>query len=203
MCDLFYFQECVVVASYTDDTTSYSANKTNDLVIKEIDHFSEVLSQWFDFNYMKTNTGKIHVPSSGNDNVSANIGDNTIISENKTELLGIMSDSKLSFVDYISNLCKKASQRLTALARVTTYMCLEKRKTVMKAFVTSQFGYCPLVFMSHSRALNNKINFLQEKTLKLTYGAKSSLFISTIENMQALATKMFKVKNNIRLEIMK
>ena len=73
----------------------------------------------------------------------------------------------------------------------------------MKAFVTSQFGYCPLVFMSHSRALNNKINFVQEKTLKLTYGAKSSLFISTIENMQALATKMFKVKNNIRLEIMK
>ena len=82
-------------------------------------------------------------------------------------------------------------------------MCLEKRKTVMKAFVTSQFGYCPLVFMSHSRALNNKINFLQEKTLKLTYGAKSSLFLSIIENMQALATEMFKVKNNIRLEIMK
>ena len=109
MCDLFYFQECVVVASYTDDTTPYSANKTNDLVIKEIDHFSEVLFQWFDFNYMKTNTGKIHVLSSGNDNVSANIDDNTIISENKTELLGIMSDSKLSFVDYISNLCKKAS----------------------------------------------------------------------------------------------
>ena len=38
-CDLFYFLEGVAVASYADDTTSYSANKTNGLVIKEIEHF--------------------------------------------------------------------------------------------------------------------------------------------------------------------
>ena len=50
LCGLFYFLEGVVVASYADDTTPYSANKTNDLVIKEREHFSEVLFQWFDFN---------------------------------------------------------------------------------------------------------------------------------------------------------
>ena len=42
LCDLFYFLEGVAVASYADDTTPYTANKTNDLVIKEIEHFSEV-----------------------------------------------------------------------------------------------------------------------------------------------------------------
>ena len=36
LCDKFYFLEGVTVASYADDTTLYSANKTNDLVIKEI-----------------------------------------------------------------------------------------------------------------------------------------------------------------------
>ena len=41
--DLFYFLEGVTVASYADDVTPYKANKTNDLVIKEIEHFSEVL----------------------------------------------------------------------------------------------------------------------------------------------------------------
>ena len=40
---------------------------------------------------------------SGNDNVSANIDDHTIISENKNELLGIILDSKLSFEDHIRN----------------------------------------------------------------------------------------------------
>ena len=160
LCDLFYFLEGVAVASYADDTTPYTANKTNDLVIKEIEHFSEVLFKWFDFNYMKINSGKSHILFSGNDNVSANIDNHTIISENKNELLGIILDSKLSFEDHINNLCKKASQKLNALARIAPYMCLEKRKTVMKAYIVSQFGFCPLVWMFHSRSLNNKINSL-------------------------------------------
>ena len=85
LCDLLFFLEGVAEVSYADDTTPYSANKTNDLVIKEIEHFSEVLFKWFDFNYMKINSGKSHILLSRNDNVSANIDDHTIISENKNE----------------------------------------------------------------------------------------------------------------------
>ena len=61
---------------------------------------------------MKIDSGKSHILFSGNDNVSANINDYTIISENKNEQLGIMLDSKLSFEDHINNLCKKPSQKL-------------------------------------------------------------------------------------------
>ena len=87
---------------------------------------------------------------SRNDNLSANIYNHTIISKNKNEPLGIILDSKLYLGDHINNLCKKASQKLNALVRIAPYMCLEKRKTVMKAYVASQFGYCPLVWMFHS-----------------------------------------------------
>ena len=67
LCDLLYFLEGFAVVSYADDTTPYSTNKTNDLVIKKIKHFSEVIFQWFDFNYMKINSGKSHALFSGND----------------------------------------------------------------------------------------------------------------------------------------
>ena len=77
---------------------------------------------------MKINSGKSHIMFSRNNNVSANIDDNTIISENKTELVGIIRDSKLSFEDHINNICKKASQKLNALSRVAPYTCLEKGK---------------------------------------------------------------------------
>ena len=147
LCDLFYFFEGVAVASYVDNTTPYSVNKTNDLIIE---HFSEVLFKWFDFNYMKISGGKSHLLFSGHDNVSANIDRHTIISENKNELLGIILNSKLSFEDHINNLCQKASQKLNTLARVAPYMCLEIRKTVMKAYIKSQFGYWPLFWMFHS-----------------------------------------------------
>ena len=70
-----YFLEDVAVASHADDSTRYNANKTNDLVIKEIEHFSDVLFKWFDFNYMKIDREKNQMLFSGNYNVSANIDD--------------------------------------------------------------------------------------------------------------------------------
>ena len=115
------------------------------MIIREREHFSEVLFKWFDFNYMNINSGKSHILFSGNDNLSANIDDHTIISDNKNEPLGIILDPKLSFEDHINNLCKKASQKLNALERIAPYMYLEKRKTVMKTYIISQFWYCLLI----------------------------------------------------------
>ena len=51
----------------------------------------------------------------------------------------------------------------------------------MKAFVTSHFGYCPLVWMFHSRKLNNRINTIQESTLRLMYKDKISNFQKLLE----------------------
>ena len=46
----------------------------------------------------------------------------------------------------------------------------------MKAFATSQFGYCPLFWLFHSRGLNSKTNSLHERALRIAYGGKSSSF---------------------------
>ena len=82
----------------------------------------------------------------------------------------------------------------------------------MKAYVASQFGYCHLVWMFHSRSLNNKINSLHERALRITYGDRLSSFENLLKkvsvsvhhrNIQALTTEIFKVKNNIAPEIMK
>ena len=174
LCDLIYLMEGVAVASSADDTTPYSATKTNDLTIKKIEHFFEVLFQWLDFNYMKINTEKSHILFSRNDNLSGNIDDNTIISENKNEQLGIILDSKLSFENHINNLCKKASQKLNALVRVTSYMCLKKKENSSESICNISFGYCPLVWMFHCRGLNNEINSLYKRALRITCGDKSS-----------------------------
>ena len=77
-------------------------------------YFSKVFLQWFDFNDMKTNSRKKHILFSRNDNVSANSDDNTTISENKNELVGIVLDSKIPFKDHIKNVSKEASQKLNA-----------------------------------------------------------------------------------------
>ena len=83
----------------------------------------------------------------------------------------------------------------------------------MKAFINSQFGYCPLVWMFHSRQLNNRINKIHERALHIVYNDFSSTFNDlwlkdnsvSIDNrnIQALAIELYKIKNDISPEIMK
>ena len=91
-------------------------------------------------------------------------------------------------------------------------MDLSKRRNLMKAFITSQFSYCPLIWMFHSRNLNNKINRIHEQALRLVY--QNNLSFSELlnldnsltvqqKNLQRLVTEIYKVKNGIAPEIMK
>ena len=107
---------------------------------------------------MKVNTGKSHLLPSGNSRAITTIGNSYSESEDEHVLLGTTIDSNLTFENHITNICTKASQKLNAFARNAPYMNIQKQRAIMKSFVTSQFSYCPLIWMLHSRRLNNKIN---------------------------------------------
>ena len=210
ICDMFYFLEDYGIANHADDSTPYSAKSNHKLVIDELEKSSSILFKWLQTNYMKVNTDKSHLLLSGNTKLISNIDNNLIESEKVQELLGITIDSNLSFEEHINNL---TSQKLNALARISGYMDIQKRRTLMKSFITSQLGYCPLIWMFHSRDLNNKINYIHERALRITYGDKTSTFHQLLEkdnsvsihhrNMQALATEMFKISNSLSPDIVK
>ena len=77
----------------------------------------------------------------------------------------------------------------------------------------AQFSYCPLIWMFHSRKLNNKINKLHERCLGIVYSDSTSSFDKLIEtdnsvpvhhrNIQVLATESYKIVNGLSSEIMK
>ena len=55
-------------------------------------------------------------------------------------------------------------------------MIQNKLKIILKAFITSKFGYCPLVWMFHSRKSNNRVNKIYERALRLVYKDNVSSF---------------------------
>ena len=114
---------------------------------------------------MKANTEKSHLLLPESNKVTANIDGKVIESEDNHILLGITIDSNLSFNKHINFLYKKASAKLNALAGISGYMDLPKRRVIINSFITFQFGYCPLIWMFHSRALNHKINLIHERAL--------------------------------------
>ena len=91
-------------------------------------------------------------------------------------------------------------------------MELTKRRILMNASFDSQFNYCPHIWMFYSRNLNNKINKLHERCLRVIYNDKTSSFEQLLENdnsvsihhrnIQTLAIEMYKVTNGLSPEIM-
>ena len=86
---------------------------------------------------MKSNADKCLLLVTRDIDVTAKIGEFDVKNSSEEKLLGVKIDSKLSFQNHVSSLCKKASQKLHALARVVNFMDLAKRKSLMKAFITS------------------------------------------------------------------
>ena len=109
---------------------------------------------------MKINAEKCHLLVSTNNTVKIKIGNFDITNSKSEKLLGVKFYYKLSFDDHISEPCKKTSRKIHPLSSVASYMNISKRRFLMNAFFKSQFSYCPLVWMCHSRANNGKINRL-------------------------------------------
>ena len=119
---------------------------------------------------MKANPEKCHVILSSNTQREIRFANASIASSPTEKLLGITLDSELKFEDHIYKICNIVNKKLNVLHRIESHMSLDKRKILLRAFIESQFSYCPLIWMLHSRTLNNKINRLHEKALKFVYG---------------------------------
>ena len=91
-------------------------------------------------------------------------------------------------------------------------MFLKFKQTKLNAFITSQFSYAPVVWMFHNRKLNNHINCIHERALRIAYQDHNSTFNELLakdfsfkihdRNLQKLLIEIFKVKMKLAPEIM-
>ena len=213
ICDLFLFIPNFDIANYADDNTPYSANNNIADVLSNLKLQSNILNNWFKDNYMKANPGKYHLLLSATEETNTlNIEEVCIKSSKCEKLLGVNIDNHLTFETHIESLCKKASQKLNALLRVTWSLNFDQRKILLNAFITSHFSYAPVVWMFHSRKVNNRINNIHERALRLVYKDYTSSFDDLLatdnsfkihqRNLQKLAIEIFEVKKGIASAIM-
>ena len=206
--DLFYVIDLTQVCNFADDTTFFACDKNLASLLKRLEHDSLLAIEWFHNNYMKLNQDKCHLLVAGHkhETVWAEVGEAKIWESNKEKLLGITIDRRLNFDDHVFSLCKKSSQKLSVLARISNYMSFDKKRILFKAFVESQFAYLPLIWMFHGRKANSKINHIHERALRVVYEDNCSSFEELLKkdgsfkihqkNIQSLAIELYKVKNN-------
>ena len=199
-------------SNYADDTTPYNCGNTFLEVISDLETTINNLFDWFCCNNFKVNPSKCHLFLSPFNLKSINIKNFSIEGSSSKKFLGVTADSNFTFEKHINELCKKGNQKLHALARCAKYMSTEKRRTLFNAFVVSQFNYCPLVWMFHTKELNGRINSLHEKALRLIYQNRNLSFDELLKlnksfsihyrNLQYLLTEIYKVKMGLSPPIM-
>ena len=205
--DLFLFLDDDKVASYVHDTTPYAMKENTLQVSKETEDKSACVFNWFSANYFKANPKKSDFLLTSNEEVNLNLDDLIIKNSKSEKLLGINIDNFLKFNEHVSKLCKKTGQKLHAIARISSNLNKNKLRLIMNVFFSSQFGYCPLVWMFRNRRYNNKINCLHERMLRIVYKDYKSPFAELLSedklltvhhrNVQNIAIEMYKVKNEL------
>ena len=196
------------IINYADDNSPFACDTDNSSILQQLDKNSKTLLGWIRNNGLKANPDKFHLLLSDNDeDYFIRVANFNIPNSNSEKLLGIIFDNGLTFNNHVYELCMKASQKLHALSRVFNIMNFTQRKVIMQGFIHSQFGYCPLVWMFHSRKLNSCINNIHERALCIVYNDFVSTFAELLnkdnsftiheQNIQALGIELYKVANGL------
>ena len=127
--------------------------------------------EWFSINGMKANPNKFQLmilsPNSADD-IELKLDENTTLrSEKSVKALGGITDNRLTFSDHISACCLKAARQLNALARFSKYLDPKSKSIIYNSFIRSNFKYCPLVWHLCGKTNNNKLEKIQERSLRI------------------------------------
>ena len=211
--DMFLFTSDFKIANYADDCSPFEFSGSTDDIIDKLENDSRILIDWYESNYLKPNPDKWHLLLSDVEiDLNIKVNNERITNSSSENILGVNFDNKLNFNTHITKLCKKAGQKLHALARISNFMSINQKRVIMNAFIYSQFSYCPLIWMCHSRSSNTKINKLHERALRLVYNDNLSSFETLLEksgsvkihhkNLQQLAIEIYKALNDLSSSLM-
>ena len=112
--DLFLFISNSFLSNYPDGNTLCTFRDNLKKIKDNLPNSFDTMHQWFCENYMVLNAGKCYFMFLGNNTENATFLFHNILMENSKEqkILSVIIDNKLNFKSHVSELCKKASQKI-------------------------------------------------------------------------------------------
>ena len=160
------------------------------------------LLRFFEYNHLKANPGTWHLLLSSTASADVSKGDLQLPQAQKKPY----KESLLT-----KSLFTPFSLRSYMLLDAVLVLCLFKNwRTLMKAFIESQFNFCPLIWTDHPRRANNKsyswksfqvgLFWLHFVFWWITY--EGSIFLIHNRNIQSLATEIYKFISDLAPSIL-
>jgi len=161
--------------TYADDTTLFVSF---DLPFSSVflNDCTSALSSWFLFNGLQLNPSKSEVMWVGTrsqlQKADAFLGDIKIASvpivpSSKIKMVGVTFDSKLTFNDHISEVCRTTNFHLRALGHIRKFLDVSTANTIACAIINSRLDYCNSVLTGMSQSNFHRLQRLQNRAAKL------------------------------------
>ena len=162
--------------------------------------------KWYKDNYLLSNPEKLNAIGikrrNETEQINIKIGDQAIKTTDNIKLLGVNFDENLIFSQHISELCKKASQRVGVLARLRN-LITTKAKLLLIVHIT-YLTYCHLTWHFCKASDTRKVERIQERALRIVYNSHSETYMNLLDcaklpsllnrRLQDIVILMYKVK---------
>ena len=121
------------VCNFADDKPRHVCDENVEQVLIRLEHDSAIAICW--------------VSGNKNEYMWAKLGNDKMWESNTVKLLGITIDYLLKFNEHVLYIYQKASRKLSALSRMSSFLSFLIRKEFFLRFFEYQFKYCPLVWI--------------------------------------------------------
>ena len=128
-------------------------------------------------------------------------------------------DENLKFDSHIDKICKKAAiklhylKNLTRKSQLARFMGDREKEIIMNSFILCHFNYCPLIWMPCGKGSQDKLEKINERTLRLAYSDYLSSYKDLLGSskettihvhlVRILALEVYKTLNNLNPVFMK
>ena len=122
--DLFLFISNSSISNYGNNNTLYTFEDNLKKIKDNLRNSFDTVDQWFYENYVVLNAEKCHFMCLENNTENETFLFHNILIENSKEqkILCFIIDNKLNFKSNVSELRKRASQKIAALSRLSCYL---------------------------------------------------------------------------------
>ena len=139
-------------------------------------------------------------------NFNSCLCDKHIKSSAAIKILGIEIDNKVNFNICIDDICNKASKQVNALKRIKHFLDTDCKKILYNSYISSNFNYCPLIWMYSGKFGMDKIEKTNKRALAFITSDTESNYEELCRNqkqltiykrcIKAVAMQMYKIKNH-------
>ena len=103
-------------------------------------------------------------------------------------------DDKLKFNSHVQSLCFRASRQINSFKRIAKYLNVERRLTVLKSFILSNFSYCPVTWIFCGKKNCAKLEKLQERALRIVFNDGHASYETLCESANILPLNVYRVR---------